>query len=316
MSDLFASLNSAARALEAQRTGLDIVGQNIANVNSPGYTRRALTLSPVAPTSKFSAGQGVTVTDIHAQRDLMIERRLRMELSLQQREATVADTLGVVELSLGKAGASLDAELSAFFDSFQTLAEDPTSAVSRNEVQQRAQGLAASFRTISTGLATAQRDADRQIGGAVDEINNLVGRIRALNETIASSPPELRLSPQDEQALLVRQLSQLADVTVLERTEGGVDVSIGNGRPLVVGITSYEIDTATTGPAGFLDLTATGGYALNSEVTGGKLGALLDVRDTTMETYKSQLDELAYEVAAAGEHPARHRVRPVRDGRR
>jgi flagellar hook-associated protein 1 FlgK len=296
MSDLFASLNSAARALDAQRLGLDVVGQNIANINSPGYTRRALTLSPIPPNTKFSAGGGVTVTDIHAQRDLLIERRLRSEISLERREAALADALGVVELSLGKAGESLDADLASFFDAFATLSEEPTSAVARNQVQDEAAALASSFGNVASGLERAGREADMQIGSVVEEINNLVARIRALNQTIASSTPEARLAPQDDQALLVRQLSALADVTALERADGGIDISIGNGRPLVIGATSYEIGKVTTGPSGYYDLSA-GNFALNGEITGGKLGALLEVRDQIIPGYVAQLDALAFEVA-------------------
>jgi flagellar hook-associated protein 1 FlgK len=297
MSDLFASLQSAARALDAQRLGLDVVGQNIANVNSPGYTRRAIDLSPIPPNTRFSAGGGVSVTDIHAQRDILIERRLRGEISLERKEAALADALGVVELSLGKAGESLDADLSAFFDAFATLAESPTSAVARNQVQDEAAKLAASFGNLASGLDRAARDADTQIGSVVEEINNLIGRIRGLNQTIASSTPEARLAPQDDQALLVRELAALADITALERADGGIDIAIGNGRPLVIGGTSYEIDKVSTGPAGFYDLS-TGNFALSGEITGGKLGGLLEVRDVTIPGYQARLDELAFEVAS------------------
>lgn len=295
MADLFSSLNSAARALEAQQTGLDVTGQNIANVNSPGYTRRTLLLTPVQPYEKFSAGGGVTVTDIHSQRDLLIERRLRTETSLEQKQAAIADALGVVELALGDSGESLDADLSAFFDAFATLAEDPSSAVARNEVQDRAEGLATSFNTLSSNLDTARQDADERIGSIVEEINSLVERISALNVTIGGSMAEAKLAPQDTQAQLVQELSQLADVNVLQREDGGVDISIGNGRPLVVGGSGYAI-TTSPGTDGYLQLSS-GGFTLTDEIAGGQLGGLLEVRDATIPGYMTQLDELAYEVA-------------------
>jgi flagellar hook-associated protein 1 FlgK len=296
MSDLFGSLSSAAWALDAQRTGLDVVGQNIANVNSPGYTRRTLDLSPIPPTSRLSAGNGVAVTSIRAQRDALVERRLRNEVSAQQKQSALADSLGVVELALGKPGESLDADLSAFFDAFATLAESPTSAVSRNEVLSQAQTLAASFRNISAGLDTARQDADTQISGAIDEINNLVEQIRLLNGTISGSIPEMRLTPQDQQAVYVQKLSELVDITVLPRSDGGVDVSVGSGRPLVVGVTGYSIGKTVTAPDGHLELT-TGGFTVTNEITGGKLGGLLEARDSIIPGYVTQLDELAYAVA-------------------
>ena len=69
MADLFTSLTTATRALEAQRFALDATGQNIANVNTIGYTRRVVDFAAVPPESKYSAGRGVTVTDIRSQRD-------------------------------------------------------------------------------------------------------------------------------------------------------------------------------------------------------------------------------------------------------
>ncbi len=295
MSDLFSTLTTAARALEAQRLGLDVVGQNIANVNTPGYTRRVVDLAAVPPYIRLSAGGGVTATGIHAQRDLLIERRLRLETSAERREATVSEQVGVVELSLGKAGQSIDANLSAFFDAFATLAEEPTSAIARNEVQDRAQMLSASFRDISSNFNEARLDADAQLGAAVDEINDLAKRVRALNTTIATAAKELTLAPRDEQSQLVKRMSELVDVTVLERTDGGVDVSVGNGRPLVVGSSAYEIDMSI-GASGYRDMV-TGGFDLNDEITGGRLGGFLEIRDRMLPSYQAQLDELAYAVA-------------------
>ncbi len=75
-----------------------------------------------------------------------------------------------------------------------------------------------------------------------------------------------------------------------------MDISIGNGRPLVVGGTAYAIDKTATGPGGYLTLSA-GEFSVTGEITGGKLGALLEVRDATIPGYVTQLDELAYEVA-------------------
>lgn len=296
MGDLFASLTAAARALDAQRMGLDVVGQNIANVNSPGYTRRTVEFAPVPPYVRFSAGSGVDVVGVHAQRDALLERRVRVETSSERREAALADSLGVVELALGKAGTSIDSDLSAFFDAFATLSEDPTSAVARNEVQVQADGLATSFRNVAGRLDAARRDADTQIGGVVDEINSLVARVAALNETIATSTPEAALTPRDEQQLLVKQLSELVDVTVLQREDGGIDVSIGNGRPLVVGVTSYQVNGAATLAGGLTELTL-GGFSITGEITSGKLGGLLEVRDVAVPAYQSQLDDLAYAVA-------------------
>jgi flagellar hook-associated protein 1 FlgK len=149
---------------------------------------------------------------------------------------------------------------------------------------------------MSSRLDGARREADAQVGGTVEEINSLVGRIGALNRTIATSSADSALTPKDEQALLVRQLSELVDVTALSRSDGGVDISVGHGRPLVVGVSVYELDAAATLPGGYRALS-TGGFSITSEITGGKLGGLLQARDATIPGYVAQLDDLAYEVA-------------------
>src|SRR6187455_2372166 len=101
MSDLFSMLHVASRALDAQRYGLDVAGQNIANVNTPGYARRTVDLTPVAPDAPGTAGRGVDVAGIRSLRDRLLERKLGQEVSAQQREAVLASSLSVVETALG-----------------------------------------------------------------------------------------------------------------------------------------------------------------------------------------------------------------------
>ncbi len=134
MSNLFASLYATSRALEAQRYGLDVVGQNIANVNTPGYVRRVIDLQAVPPPSPNEADGGVEVAGVRALRAGYLESRLAQELPAQQREAALAETLDLAQTAIGAPGASLDATLSAFFDSFSRLAEDPSSSTARQEV--------------------------------------------------------------------------------------------------------------------------------------------------------------------------------------
>src|SRR5262245_29376865 len=244
MSDLFASLSAATRALEAQRYGLDVTGQNIANVNTPGYTRRVVDLGAVPPESSRSAGRGVEILGIRSQRDRLLERRLEREISGAHREASLAEALATVETALGSSGRSIDARLTEFFDSFSRLADDPSSSVARRDVLQQGQSLAAAFRETSDRLSQARTDADRQVVATVDQINSLADRIATLNRSLGSTSDNgTRLALQDEQATLVRQLAELTDIGVLERADGGVDIDIAEGRALVVGQSSLALTT-------------------------------------------------------------------------
>ncbi len=297
MPELFRTLSSVARALDAQRYGLDVTGQNIANVNTPGYTRRTVDLIPVAPEAPGTAGRGVDVVGIRALRDRLLEARLTNEVPMQTREAAMAEALAVVEASIGTPGSSLDVSLEKFFDSFAELAEMPTSASHRESVVIRGEGLAAGFRDMAARLDAARHDADRQVRGTIDDVNAILDRIAALNVVIGdSSTMEKSLHARDEQTQLVRQLSELIDVRVLEREEGGVDISIGNGRPVIVGETSYELAVTSAPPHGYAALSVNG-TSVTSEITAGRIGGFLHVRDTNIPDYAARLDQLAYSVA-------------------
>jgi flagellar hook-associated protein 1 len=297
VSNLFTSLTSASRALEAQRYGLDVAGQNIANVNTPGYSRRTIDLASLAPDAAGTAGRGVNVVGVRALRDRLLETRLQQEVPAQYREEAMASALSVVEAALGTPGSSIDKSLQNFYDSFARLAESPVSATARQDVLLQAGALAESFRNMASRLDAASSDADLQVRSTAEEINSLTEQIRALNRSIAGSPTlESSLHLRDDQTRLVRQLSELVDVQMLDRPEGGVDITIGNGRPLVIGETQYDLQITNEPATGHAELSANGGV-VTSEITGGRLGGLLHVREVNVPGYMSRLDDLAFEVA-------------------
>jgi len=290
MAGLFGTLSMTSRALEAQRMGLTVTGQNIANLNTEGYARRRLLLSEALI-------GGVQVDGVRAQRDRLLEARVRQELPAESREAALADTLGVVEVALGRPGASIDQRLSAFFDSFSALASDPTSAVARAGVVQQGRLLAQDFHDISSRLAAAQRDADTQVRASVSNVNTLAARVARLNVAIAAAGEDAE-ALQDERELALQELSEIADVSVIYRADGAVDVSVAGGRALVMGETSYAIDVTSAPPAGLATLSMDG-VDITASMTRGRIGGLLDARDTRIPAYQQRLDELAYGVATA-----------------
>lgn len=289
MPGLIDSLTMAARSLQVQQYAMNVTGQNISNVNTPGYTRRVVDMADVPP----SSGGGVAVEDVRAIRDRLLDGRLLMQVPLGARETAIADALAMVETTLGAPGKGLDEKLDAFYSAFADLAENPTSSVSRRQVQVSAEALATSFNEIAERLETGRRAADTRIRGAVDEINTLSSRIAEINAALPGARADGNaLTLEDQQAELVRRLSALADVHTISRTEGGVDVTFGNGRPLVVGVNAYSVGLTAAPPYGYATLT-TGGVDVTSEVTGGRLGGLLQVRDRILPGYLASLDALA-----------------------
>lgn len=295
MSGLFDSLTSAATSLNAHRMGLDVAGQNIANVNTEGYSRRRLVLAEVPPTDSRNAGRGVDVVRVQALRDRFTEARIRLEQQSYARDAATVSGLTTVEAALGFPGDSLDARLTAFFDAFATFAADVQSPTSRGNVVTESRALARGFNDMAERLASARRDADLTVRGAVDELNTLAERISLLNAEISGANGADVEALRDQRGVALAELSQLAEVAVLERPDGAVDVAIGQGRALVVGGMSYRLEVEALPVTGFAALTI-GGNDISGEITTGEIGGLLGVRDTTIPAYQTRLDQLAYDV--------------------
>jgi len=298
MSDLLGSLSVAARSLDAQALGLQVTGDNIANVNTPGFARRTVDFAEVPPDTLGGPGNGVDVVAIRAERDAFIEAQLRYEQPTQAREQAIADSLSRIQAALGDPGSSLDAVLTQFYNAFGALAQDPTSAVARQQVVVQGQLLATTFHDVDFRLTSAQQDADAQVRASVDQINALGAQIASLNAKVSGAGGAANESARDQLNQALRSLSQLIDIGVVMQADGSATVSVGNGRALVVGSNAYQLGVAPRAGTGFVDITA-GGFVITGEVTGGALGGFLQVRDVLLTDYRSRLDDLAYGVATS-----------------
>jgi flagellar hook-associated protein 1 FlgK len=296
MPGFFGMLSSTANSLEAQRYALDVVGQNIANVNTPGYTRRVVDLADIAPNDPQSAGGGVEALGMRSVRDRFLDRRLWQETPAAAQHKVTADTLGLTEIAIGAPGRGLDAKLGQFFDSVAALADAPASASVRQQVVTNAQTLVSEFHGTADRLGEVARDADQQIRGAVEDVNRIAKQIAELNGQIGNATPSALPHLVDEQRRLVGELSGLLEIQTIERQEGGLDVTFGRGRPLALSNVAYAIDIVSLSPSGYADLQS-GGVSVTAEVSGGKIGGWTAVRDTNVPAYLTQLDTLAHSVA-------------------
>ena len=292
MPGLFTTLTSASNALGAQSYGLDVTGQNIANVNTEGYTRRQLDLAERP--NPYGMG-GVDILGVHSTRDAFVDTRLRNELPSQSYDNARSGQLSSIESTLGAAGSSIDGALSALFGSFGALAVDPQSSVQRDGVVLQAGRLTKMFNDMAGRLDTARREADAQVRNTVPQINALSAKIAELNQRIGDANGVDTGALTDELNLSLQNLSKLTQVSVINHPEGTVDVSTGSGRALVVGAHGYALSVASAPSTGFAQIRA-GGVDITSELRGGALGGFVDIRDTTIPKYQTQLDQLAYDV--------------------
>jgi flagellar hook-associated protein 1 FlgK len=295
VSGLFGSLSAASRALDAQRFGMDVTGQNIANVNSAGYARREVLLAPSPVAGENEGMGGVDVIGVRATRDRLLESRLQMELPAERRESAIADALSLVEVAIGKPGESIDGQLDTFFNWAAQLASDPTSSTLRHEFVSAGEQLAGGFNEIYGRLTTAQRQADANVRAGVEEVNAQLASIARLNESIARVGADAATNQAliDQQKVAIDKLTQLLDVGVIGRSDGGVNITTSGGQPLVLGNKSYGLAAAPQPPSGFVDIVAADGQSLTSDITGGTLGGYLHVRDSLVPGYLSSLDTLA-----------------------
>jgi flagellar hook-associated protein 1 FlgK len=296
VSGLFGLLGQTSNTLAAQSYGLDVTGQNLANVNTAGYSRRVVTFGAVPPPdSKTSAGGGVEVLYVTAIRNAIYDRRLYQELPHSGRESAIVDALSVVEASLGQSGASLDKSLTNYFDAWATLADNPTSSVARATVLAQGQALATDFNNMAARLDTSAQDTDRQVRTSVDTVNSLTTQIASLNAKMSTVGDAGKATLKDQQTELIKQLAGLASVQVVEQSDGTVQISMEKGQPLVIGQDAYTLDI-TNEPVTGRALISSQGTDITSQITAGSIGGLLNVRDTLIPGYKTQLDDLAYGV--------------------
>ena len=298
MSGLFDSLTVASQSLNAQRMGLDLVGQNLANVNTEGYSKRQLQLSERAPTDANSAGRGVTVSQIISTRQSFIQSRMSQQQSGTSMDSTVAESLSVAEAALGTTGSSLDDSLDKFFSAFSALSENPASPELRDGVARQGESLAQMFHDVSDRLRTVGTDADAGITGTVDQINRLTTQISEYNGQIMTANGRDVTSIIDARDVAIQKLAKLADVSAVQRGDGAIDVNLGRGRALVVGGTATTVSTSNEPVTGNTQILL-GGEDVSAELHGGKLAGLMAVRDHYVPDYLDKLDTLAFEFATA-----------------
>jgi flagellar hook-associated protein 1 FlgK len=214
MSSLGAILNSALKSMNANHLALAVASNNIANASNPDYTRQRLITQPAPPDGGNSGiGMGVDVVGVQAIRDTLIEGRLRHEISAKSDSETLSASLGAIEPVMNDTeGTGLLQSIADFFNSFQTLSQDPASLNFREQVKFTANGLMQAFRTRDNDLATIKNTADKKIATEVDDVNRLATEIADLTrqikiEEVSAPAYDLR----DRRAALVNELSQHVD---------------------------------------------------------------------------------------------------------
>ena len=286
----FSAFEIGRRALAANQLGITISGQNIANVNTPGYSRRGVQLAESVQTGAngSTVGNGVTVAGLTSFRDNFIQSRIQTETGIAGTLTARRDALTPVETTLqGTDNGGLQNALNNFFGSFRDLEANPNSVPLRSLVVQRGANLASAFQTTRGSLDDIRNSSDAQIRSTVDQVNGIATKVADLNQQIqtAETSGVEASSLRDQRTELVNKLSELTGSKSVDNSDGTVTLTIGEGRPLVQGNTAFALGVTSTPPLGLASITINGQPAVFNE--GTIAGLQSAITDTT-----SQIDAL------------------------
>jgi flagellar hook-associated protein 1 FlgK len=300
MTNLLGILNIGGSALLLQQRAINVTGNNIANVNSPGYSRQRLNLEPNAPyeSSVGPMGWGVGATGVERIYDRFLGVQLNGENANFGRWEARKGMLERVEVVFDESGGyGLNQALSEFWNAWQDLAMNPSGQTQRSVVAATSQTLADSIRQKYADLEKIASDIDTAVKAGVADINRLTAQIADLNAKIATTESSgvNANDYRDSRDLALKQLSELIQINSFEDAEGRAVVSVGSGRMLVESGHTWALSTQTdaNGHARVVWPDVNGGMIdLSGEISSGKLGGWLQTRDTTIADYQGRLNTL------------------------
>jgi flagellar hook-associated protein 1 len=294
MSSLFTSMVSTAGAMQALQRSLGVVENNIVNVSTVGYARQEASLiaNPFNPNSNSSSG-GVSSGPSSSARDAFLEASVWKTQHRVGYSDSLSSKMTEIERSFPlTAGAGITGELDKFFSTVSQWSVAPNNSVSRRQVLDRASSLAQSFNQTALQLGAAAGRAGAELTTTVQQVNRLSADIVSINkqrrESLASST-DAGLDSSLHAKL--EELAQYVDFTALPQEDGSVSVFIGGQTPAVIGDHQWPISVANAGNQ-YQILDSDGGD-ITKRIDGGKLGALLDFRNTLLPDYQTRLDTLA-----------------------
>ena len=299
--------NSGISGLNAARLGLMTTEHNIANVNTPGFSRQRTiqTTNFASQTSSGYVGQGTQVSTVERIYDRFLSGQVNQaQTSLSEVNAYSAQ-ITQIDNMLADTSAGLSPSLQDFFKGVQDVAANPSQLPARQSMISTAQGLASRYQTMAGQLSEISNSVNGEITANVASVNAYAQQIGNINQQItlaqagANQPANDLLDQRDQ---MVTDLNKLLKVSTLSNTDGSFSVFIGSGQQLVVG-TQVNTLTATPSEADSSKIavglqTSNGVQELpDSLITGGSLGGLLKFRSESLDQVTNDLGRSAASLA-------------------
>jgi flagellar hook-associated protein 1 FlgK len=309
----FQALNSALSGLRVAQQQMSVISNNVANVGTSGYTRKVL---PQSSQIIRSTGEliGVSAENVIRNVDLSLQRDLWTQVSAVSNNDTKINYLSSIESFHGTTDQemSIAAEISDLRDSFSALADDPDDTYALRATLEQSKVVAEKINNLSDLITNLRNDTQDDMEGSIQEISKLLEQIANVNRQVKDSGNLNRSTAdlQDVRDESIKKLTEQLDITYFKRGDGVIVIQTKGGvkladetvedihfDPSVISATSYYPDSAEGIYVGGDPATTPGAINITSSSLGGKLGALIELRDEILPTYQAQNDELAHKMA-------------------
>ncbi|PFG57722.1 flagellar hook-associated protein 1 FlgK [Vibrio sp. ES.051] len=297
-------VNIALSGLNANRVALDVTAQNVANVNTPGYSRQQALMASVGDgkANRLSPGMGVEVTSIRRVTDQFLVKQTWSTNSLAAYASAYNSNMGQLENTLGADGFNISSGLDSLNAALNDATVKPESIPYRQQIINESEALARRFNTLTESLHNQQKDMSDQRNAAVEQGNSLMANIAQVNKQIVEmqgtggNPAQL----MDTRDSLIGELSQIVEIKTNDQPDGSTQVTLTSGQPLVMGSDYGQLKAKPDPNDPYLaDLSvdfATQSFAINKSV-GGKLGAVSDYQTNVLKPNQVALDDMAKALA-------------------
>lgn len=293
MSGISSVLNLMREAMVAQQMAMQVTSHNIANVDTPGYTRQKLVFesNAVLLSRQVKLGLGVRASEVVQAFDQFTTRSIQQRSSVLSEFEAKKSVLDFLQAVLNEGnGYGLAQSLEAFWNAWQDLSNNPGGPIERSTLLKRATTLSEQFRFLYSQLIQTRNEMNTNLDIGLQELNGLTREVATLNGKIvaaeAGGTPANDL--RDQRNVLIEKISQLTEVNTLEMGNGSVRIMTTSGVALVDGIESFSLNRA--GEEIHLGEIP---VDIRTSLSGGKIGAWLDLRDAILPQAMANLDELA-----------------------
>tara|TARA_Y100000296_G_scaffold33046_3_gene38264 strand:- start:4552 stop:6525 length:1974 start_codon:yes stop_codon:yes gene_type:complete len=303
MADLF---GIGLTGLRASQTQLAVTGQNITNVNTPGYSRQSALQATQVPsyTGAGYIGNGTKVVDVSRIYNQFLTNQVRTSTSTNSEVQAFQSQLEQLNTLVSSSATGITPGLQSYFDALQTAIEDPANLPARQLVLSEAEGLASRFNTVHSSLNSQNQFISQQMTTLADQTSRLATSIAQYNDSIAiasanGAQPNDLLDARDE---AVRQLSELIGISVVQQDDNTLNIFVGSGQPLVVGkeASTLAVRSGSADP-GRVEVVLKSGNSvqdITSLVSGGELGGLLKYRNDVLDPALNAIGRLALSISS------------------